>query len=173
MKITNNLSNNYFDYYKKALSINFNKKLILEDRKIYRGDFLAIVLINIVYLILEIVLILSIGKILNILNYCILLIGFYITLRIISRILLSLYRHSIGLIHTYEFDEKGLYDKSFFGIKFLFSWNSIKGIVIDKDIIVILTNNICYFILNKSCEEELIKVLKKYKKEELVIKEEV
>ena len=68
-------------------------------------------------------------------------------------------------------DKKGITNDAYYDIKMLFSWELIQAIVIKDHSITILTKTPCYFFFDIKYKEEIIKLLQKYEKEELLISE--
>ena len=66
-------------------------------------------------------------------------------------------------------DRHGITDESYYGIKMIFSWDKIKGIVIGKYTITFLTDTPCYFYFNIEEKEKIMKLLAKYNQKKKII----
>ena len=66
-------------------------------------------------------------------------------------------------------DRHGITDESYYGIKMIFSWDKITGVVIGKYTITFLTNTPCYFYFSISEKERIMKILSKYKQKQKII----
>lgn len=77
------------------------------------------------------------------------------------------------LVGSFKLSKEGLTDSTFKGIKILFEWQRIKMVIIKKYSIIILTDTPIYFFVNKEIESKLIKSLKKYKKDILIVRKDI
>lgn len=70
---------------------------------------------------------------------------------------------------TFFFDEEEIRNNSYMVIEMLFCWDKIKYIVVKKYSVIVLTDTPVFFFLNNDVKDELIKEIKKYKKDIEVI----
>lgn len=66
-------------------------------------------------------------------------------------------------------DEKGIVDESFYGIKMMFEWKKVKGIVVSKNTITILTDTPIYFYFDRSKHKDIIELAEKYNVQDKLI----
>ena len=71
--------------------------------------------------------------------------------------------------NTILIDKNGITDESYYGIKMIFNWSKIKGVVIGKRAITILTDTHIYFYFDISKKSEVIKAIEKYGNSDLII----
>lgn len=171
MKIESNVGNNYFKIYSESHGVAINKNKILKAKKSKCLNYFQMILI-----IFLSILILSILLIL--LNNCytlslsILFITFnivFISLSLLQIISTYFYRKSKKFNNSIIIDKEGITDNSFQGIKMVFSWDKIKGVVIKKYSITILTDTRCYFYFDISNKDDIIKSVNKYGSKDLII----
>lgn len=163
--------NNYFKTYNEARGVAQSKKKILKTKSSKCSNYLTSYIISIIFIILLITLI-SLTKSLCLFNLgCVLL-----SLEVIKDIFaitfdLVMYsrRKKMNLKSIITLDEEGLTDASFQGIKMIFNWNKIKGVVIKKYSITILTDTSCYFYFDISNKNNIIKALEKYASKDIII----
>ena len=66
-------------------------------------------------------------------------------------------------------DKNGITDESYHGIKMIFKWEKIIGIVISKYTVTILTDTPVYFYFNISKKDDVISAIEKYGDKEKII----
>ncbi len=171
MEIKSNMKKTYLRNYNEAKGIAVNKKRVLKHKTNKVPTYLTSVIITITLLLLCTI-IFSIIDTSNIFKYYFLIsLIIYITysiIRTISSILLK--KNQIDLINTITIDEEGITDKSFFKIKINISWDKIPAIVIKKHTVTFLTDTQLFFFFDINHKDEIIKLVKKYSKNTLIIK---
>ena len=170
MEIKSNMRKTYLRNYNEAKGIVVNKKRVLKYKTNKVPTYLTSALITITLLAICTILF-SIIDSSNIFKtiFLVLLIIYisYSILRTIASILLK--KNQIDLINTITIDENGITDKSFFKIKINLSWDKIKAVVIKKYTITFITDTQLYFFFDIKDKEEILKQVKKYSKETLII----
>lgn len=66
-------------------------------------------------------------------------------------------------------DKNGITDESYHGIKMIFEWEKIIGVVISKYTVTILTDTPVYFYFNISKKDDVISAIEKYGDKEKII----
>lgn len=171
MEIKSNMKKSYLKHYNEAKGIAVNKKRVLKYKTNKVPTYLASALITITLL--------SIGTILfsiidssNIFKtiFLVLLITYmsYSIIRTISSVLLK--KNQIDLINTIVIDEEGITDKSFFKIKINVSWDKIPAVVVKKHTVTFITDTKLFFFFDIKNKEEILKLVKKYSQNTLIIK---
>lgn len=163
---------NYFKTYNEAKGVVLSKKKILKSKS---PKYLNYLTRNIIVILLIIVLAVLIPFTTNIclisLIYILILLEVItISLAITNYVTLYLYRKKRNFKSIITLNKEGLTDTSFQGIKMIFSWDKIKGIVIKKYSITILTDTSCFFYLDIRNKKEIEKALDKYASKALIIK---
>lgn len=168
MEIKEETKKKTFRCYDEAMGVAINKKSVLKKKKpnvlSYSGTF---AFLSISYLLLSIFLshfkgyFCEMGS--QLLNFAAIL----FLCMIIIRVILYFSRKKCEVITT--IDKEGITDTSFYGMKLLINWEKIEAIVIKKYSITILTNTPILLYFDKSLEEKIIKGIKKYKKDILII----
>ena len=173
MKIETNISNNYLLCFSEARGIAMNKKRILNSKKNkYLTFFECKFIITIILCIISIFFTILSKKytylvLLSIVTLIITTIYIFITLVIICRT--YIFRKSHGFNNEILIDKDGITDTSFRGIKMIFSWKKITGIVIGKYTVTILTDTPCYFYFDISNKDKIIKAIEKYGEKKQII----
>lgn len=163
---------NYFKTYNEAKGVVLSKKKILKSKSPKCLNYLTR---NIIVILLIIVLAVLIPFTTNIclisLIYILILLEVItISLAITNYVTLYLYRKKRNFKSIITLNKEGLTDTSFQGIKMIFSWDKIKGIVIKKYSITILTDTSCFFYLDIRNKKDIEKALDKYASKDLIIK---
>lgn len=170
MEIKSNMKKTYLRNYNEAKGIVVNKKRVLKHKTNKVPTYLTSALITITLLSICTILF-SIIDSSNIFKtiFLVLLIIYisYSILRTIVSILLK--KNQIDLINTTTIDENGITDKSFFKIKINLSWDKIKAVVVKKYTVTFITDTQLYFFFDIKDKEEILKQVKKYSKETLII----
>ena len=170
MEIKSNMKKTYLRNYNEAKGIVVNKKRVLKHKKNKVPTYLTSALITITLLSICTILF-SIIDSSNIFKtiFLVLLITYisYSIIRTIGSILLK--KNQIDLINTITIDENGITDKSFFKIKINLSWDKIKAVVVKKYTVTFITDTQLYFFFDIKDKEEILKQVKKYSKETLII----
>lgn len=168
MKVKYDMTDNYFKCYNESQGIIVNKNEILRNHKFKLYSYIEKGFINIMLIL--IVLICSrlmfyligdnlISNILNVISFIFLIlmvlyfIMFYISYSVEKR------RKHVGYL---EIDAEGIKDYSEDGMIVGFSWSNIKGIVINKHTINILTDNSIYFFIDIKYKERLLIAIERY-----------
>lgn len=163
--------NNYFKTYNEARGVVLNKKKILRKRNSRCMNYLTRILLTLLFVLL-IVIMMSITKSLCLydLGVIILFIELVnIAFTLASNITFYVFRKKRNFTSTIVINEEGLIDTSFQGIKMIFSWDKIKGVVIKKYSITILTDTSCYFYFDIKSKEDILKAVEKYGSKDLII----
>lgn len=170
MEIKSNMKKTYLRNYNEAKGIVVNKKRVLKYKTNKVPTYLTSSLITITLLSICTILF-SIIDSSNIFKtiFLVLLIIYisYSIIRTIGSILLK--KNQIDLINTITIDENGITDKSFFKIKINLSWDKIKAVVVKKYTVTFITDTQLYFFFDIKDKEEILKQVKKYSKETLII----
>ena len=170
MEIKSNMKKTYLRNYNEAKGIVVNKKRVLKYKTNKVPTYLTSALITITLLSICTILF-SIIDSSNIFKtiFLVLLITYisYSIIRTIGSILLK--KNQIDLINTITIDENGITDKSFFKIKINLSWDKIKAVVVKKYTVTFITDTQLYFFFDIKDKEEILKQVKKYSKETLII----
>ena len=170
MEIKSNMKKTYLRNYNEAKGIVVNKKRVLKHKTNKVPTYLTSALITITLLSICTILF-SIIDSSNIFKtiFLVILITYisYSIIRTIGSILLK--KNQIDLINTITIDENGITDKSFFKIKINLSWDKIKAVVVKKYTVTFITDTQLYFFFDIKDKEEILKQVKKYSKETLII----
>lgn len=170
MEIKSNMKKTYLRNYNEAKGIVVNKKRVLKYKTNKVPTYLTSSLITITLLSICTILFSLIDSS-NIFKtiFLVLLITYisYSIIRTIGSILLK--KNQIDLINTITIDENGITDKSFFKIKINLSWDKIKAVVVKKYTVTFITDTQLYFFFDIKDKEEILKQVKKYSKETLII----
>lgn len=170
MEIKSNMKKTYLRNYNEAKGIVVNKKRVLKYKTNKVPTYLTSSLITITLLSICTILFSLIDSS-NIFKtiFLVLLITYisYSIIRAIGSILLK--KNQIDLINTITIDENGITDKSFFKIKINLSWDKIKAVVVKKYTVTFITDTQLYFFFDIKDKEEILKQVKKYSKETLII----
>lgn len=163
---------NYFKTYNEAKGVVLSKKKILKSKSPKCLNYLTRYIIVILLIIVLAVLIPFTTNIclISLIYILILLEVITISLAITNYVTLYLYRKKRNFKSIITLNKEGLTDTSFQGIKMIFSWDKIKGIVIKKYSITILTDTSCFFYLDIRNKKEIEKALDKYASKALIIK---
>lgn len=163
--------NNYFKTYNEARGVVLSKKKILKSQSSKCLNYLTRNII-IILLIIALIALLSLTTniyLINLIYLLILLEVITIVFAITNCIILYLYRKKKNFKSIITLNKEGLTDTSFQGIKMIFSWDKIKGIVIKKYSITILTDTSCFFYFDITSKKEIIAALEKYGNKDLII----
>lgn len=173
MKLDVEIKDNFVGCYDEARGIAVHKEDILNKNKSRCPSYVEGKLLNFALMFL-ISVILSMGV-----YYCWLLYPIVIMLIIISVVylgssLVEIYRahkrkKKMGFKSSILVDKEGLTDESYYGIKMVFNHSLIKGIVVGKYTVTVLTDTPCYFYFPISKKAEVVKAFKKYNKNVKVI----
>jgi NhaP-type Na+/H+ or K+/H+ antiporter len=172
MKIKSNLSINFFTIYGEAKGIARSKKRIIRTRsKIYLNYYLELFLKLFIFMIIGYYFLYSKDQIISLFAFVFLVVVVSITIiKLINVVSVYEYKYKHNFISTITIDERGIIDESFYGIKMLFKWNKILGVVVDKHCAVILTDTPVYFYFNRKDSNKIIKAIERYHKSTIVIK---
>ncbi len=172
MKITFDPNKSYFKCFDESRGVAMNKKYVLKNKK-------ANVFTYTDYMFCIILLSFCLGAV------CLFMNNHYKFALSASFVFFGLLFLSVSLISTYYmchyrrkssqleilFDKEGITNCSYYGIKMMFSWDKIEAIVLKKNSATILTDTPVYFYFDKEQEEKLLKIVKKYKKDILIIED--
>ena len=168
MKIENDFSQNFFKCFNEAQGVATAKRIILKSKNINVTTYLENLFLISILLLLFGVLFLTINNkiIFFLFIFADLLNLFLHTIYISERVI-----NKNNLKGNTIINEKGIINDSYKNIEMHFSWDLVQAVVIKKYSITILTKTPCFFFFDISKEEEIKKLLKKYKKENLIIEE--
>ena len=168
MKIENDFSQNFFKCFNEAQGVATAKRIILKSKNINVTTYLENLFLISILLLLFGVLFLTIN---NKIIFCLFIFAdllniFLHTIYISERVI-----NKNNLKGNTIINEKGIINDSYKDIEMHFSWDLVQAVVIKKYSITILTKTPCFFFFDISKEKEIRKLLKKYKKENLIIEE--
>lgn len=169
MEIKTNMKKSYLRNYNEAKGIAVNKKRVLKHKTNKVPTYLTSVLITITLLsicttLFSIIDSSNIFKLFFLISLII-----YISYSILRTIWSVNFKKKQEFLNTIIIDENGITDSSFYNIKININWNKITAIVIKKYTITFITDTHLYFFFDISKKEEILKLVKKYSKENLVI----
>lgn len=164
MKIETNLNNNFLKIYDESRSVAIHRKEIIKNKKANALTFSTEVLL----IFTSILLISLIVKNCKIIFMTLGII--YLITNIIRFISSYKFRKKQNFKNEIIIDEKGITDlSSFKNVEILFKWAKIKAIVIKKYSVTLLMDSNIYFYFDIKEKEKIIKEVKKYKKDILII----
>jgi len=166
MKIGSCLSKNIYKCYSEARGIAQNKRIVLKKRKSKTVTFLQTSIIN-SFLLLVIILCFVLYYNLSFLFLLLSLLPL-----LFNHIYIFFYLRKVKNHRKFSFnvfDEEGIHDDSFYGIKMIFPWKKIKGIVVGKYSIVVLTDTPCYFYYGIDSKNDILKAVDLYSKKKKII----
>ena len=172
MKIKSDLSINFFTIYGEARGIARNKKRIIRTKKKkYINYYLELLIKMLSLLIVGYFFFYSKDQLISLLAF-IFLVGVLVVYLIKFLAIISIYEYKYkhNFINTITINERGILDESFYGIKMLFKWSKITGVVVGNKSVVILTDTPIYFYFNKKDARKILKTINEYHKNTLVIK---
>lgn len=169
MEIKTNMKKSYLRNYNEAKGIAVNKKRVLKHKTNKVPTYLTSALITIALLsictfIFSIIDSSNIFKLFFLISLII-----YISYSILRTIWSVNFKKKQDFLNTIIIDENGITDSSFYNIKININWDKITAIVIKKYTITFITDTHLYFFFDISKKEEILKLVKKYSKENLVI----
>ena len=174
MKIETDISKKFFSRFDEARGIALHKKSVLKNKNpktlsYTKGSLLIIILLFILSIVFA--LFCRFNWRLFFLPCLTYLIAIIYLIYVVSIIIETYnFRKKLQFKNTIIIDENGITDKSYKKIKMIFSWNKIKGIVIGKYTITVLTDTPVYFYFDISKKDDVIKAIEKYGKKNLIIK---
>ena len=164
MKIETNLNNNFFKIYDESRSVAIHRKEIIKNKKANALTFSIEVLLVFTIILLISLIIKKYGIIFMTLSFI------YLMTNIIRFISSYKFRKKQNFKNEIIIDEKGITDlSSFKNVEILFKWAKIKAIVIKKYSVTLLMDSNIYFYFDIKEKEKIIKEVKKYKKDILII----
>ena len=164
MKIETNLNNNFFKIYDESRSVAIHRKEIIKNKKANALTFSTEVLLVFTIILLISLIIKKYGIIFMTLSFI------YLMTNIIRFISSYKFRKKQNFKNEIIIDEKGITDlSSFKNVEILFKWAKIKAIVIKKYSVTLLMDSKIYFYFDIKEKEKIIKEVKKYKKDILII----
>ena len=164
MKIETNLNNNFFKIYDESRSVAIHRKEIIKNKKANALTFSTEVLLVFTIILLISLIIKKYGIIFMTLSFI------YLMTNIIRFISSYKFRKKQNFKNEIIIDEKGITDlSSFKNVEILFKWAKIKAIVIKKYSVTLLMDSNIYFYFDIKEKEKIIKEVKKYKKDILII----
>ena len=164
MKIETNLNNNFFKIYDESRSVAIHRKEIIKNKKANALTFSTEVLLVFTIILLISLIIKKNGILFMTLSFI------YLMTNIIRFISSYKFRKKQNLKNEIIIDEKGITDlSSFKNVEILFKWAKIKAIVIKKYSVTLLMDSNIYFYFDIKEKEKIIKEVKKYKKDILII----
>ena len=172
MKIKSNLLNNFFTIYGDAKGIARNKKIIAKTKGIiYINYYLELFIRFIALMVIGYYFFYSKNQLISLFAFVFLVvtISLYIV-KILSIFIVYEQKYKNDFISSVTIDERGIIDESFYGIKMLFKWNKIVGVIVGKHSVVILTDTPIYFFFSKRDSKKIIKTIERYHKNTMIIK---
>lgn len=173
MKIESDVSKNYFLRFNEARGIVLHQKVVLKEKKSKVLSYIpSKLLMFCLFLVIGILVIYlcQFNFYLFTVGFWIILFGVFYLLAALAAIISSYYfRKNRNFRNTNLIDKVGIYDESFYGIRMLFKWDKIKGVVVGKYSVVILTDTPVYFYFDISKKEDILKCVHKYGKKDLII----
>lgn len=168
MEIKEEIKEKNFRCYDEAMGVAINKKSVLKKRKAntlsYSGTF---AFLSISYFLLSIFLSHFNGYFCEVGSQLLTFAAILFLCMIIIRVIHYFKRKKCEVVTIINKD--GITDTSFYGMKLLINWEKIEAVVIKKHSITILTNTPIILYFDKSLEEKIIKCVKKYKKDIVII----
>lgn len=174
MKIDTSISKNYFTLFDESRGVAIHKKSILKRRKSNTLSYLQGKLIVFILLFILDIFFAFLCRF-NCYMVCFTCLTYLITLvylfcTVINIIGIYKFRKKQQFSNTILIDKNGITDESYFGIKMIFRWEKITGVVIGKYTVTILTDTPIYFYFDISKKKEVIKAVEKYGNKDLIIK---
>lgn len=164
MKIETNLNNNFFKIYDESRAVAIHRKEIIKTKKANALTYSTEVLLVFTIILLISLIAKEFKTIFIILNFI------YLMTNIIRFISSYKFRKKQNFKNEIIIDEKGITDlSSFKNVEILFKWAKIKAIVIKKYSVTLLMDSNIYFYFDIKEKEKIIKEVKKYKKDILII----
>lgn len=173
MKIDTNITNKFFSRFDEARGIALHKKEILKKRKnkslsysqrklmgfivLFGFSFIFMALANFHWLFLK----------LSFAMY--ILANVYIIHALVTVVTIYNFRFRQDFKSEILLDKNGITDESYYGIKMIFKWDKVLGIVIGKYTVTIITDSPCYFYFDISKKDEVLKAINKYADKKLII----
>ena len=171
MKIKYDMTKNYFKYYNESQGILLSKDEILKKPKsrLYSYTERGIINLLLIFLFAIISRILYYFNINNVitkvLNIMLILASIFLVLYFVIFYIGYFVENRKKHIGNLEIDADGIRDLSDSGMVVGFSWNNIKGIVIKKHTINIITDNSIYFFIDITYKERLLIAIERYNKD--------
>ena len=163
MEITSNLKNNLFKCFNEARGVAINRHKILKTKKLNKLNYYEFILLMLIFtMIISTILLINNFLIASFTLYGLTL--FTLILNISTYISMYRYRKKLNFQNTILINEEGITDTSFMGIKMIFNWSKILGLVIKKNTLVILTDTYVYFYFPLESKPQIMSALKKYQK---------
>ena len=172
MKISFDRNKNYFKCYDEARGVAMNKEYILKTRKLNLFNYTDYMCMIFCILLCVSMSIMCIGKydakVLGILFIALDII--FLTITVVSTYYMYICRKKSPILDVI-IDKEGITNFSFYNIKMVFNWDKIKAIVVKKNSVTILTDTPIYLYFDKSKENKVIREIKKYKPEIIILKQ--
>ena len=175
MKIKCDLSKNYLAIYNEILNVARHRKQIIKKGRANKLNFLPHLLLNFFFWFILATIIYFLTKpcgscstlFFSLIMFFDLI---YLVLELIRFTAIRYYRHTKCFKGECILDEDGLTNDSYYDIKITFKWSKIKAVVIKKYSVTILTDTPFYFYFDIDCKDNILKCVKKYSKDTLIIK---
>lgn len=171
MEIKSNLKNNYLKIYNEARGVVINRSLVLK-RKNARclGYFQMVALLFCLFVVMTIAVYFGVNRWVF---YFLLVVDFLILLIPIIRTIWNYrWKKANNFENTILIDKDGITDKSFKGIKITIGWDKIRGIVVKKYSLTIITKTSIYFYFDAKEQDKILKECLKYIKSFEIIKQD-
>lgn len=166
MKVSTNMSKNFFSCFDESKGISLQKQKLLKSNSYRFCSYMRKKLLILIFLFLlaTILLLFSCCYMpIILLSWIISFIGLGYFIYFLTTVMTSYhYRKNQQFQNTILIDKNGITDESYYGIKMIFSWNKILGIVVGKRTIVILTDTPVYFYFDLSKKDEILTSVHKY-----------
>ena len=166
MKIETDISNDFFHCFDEARGVAQHKAKILQTKSARPLSYLQGKIVTVCILLLMSAVLLFLGCI-NIrfitASWLIIILAIIYLLHALATIIVI---HNIRKKQNFKnsiiIDKNGITDESYYGIKMIFSWDKIKGFIVGKYTVTILTDTPIYFYFNISKKDEILKAIEKY-----------
>lgn len=161
MEIKSNLKNNYFKIYNEARGVMINRSLVLKRKSTKCLGYLEMVmLLFILFAIMTVAVYFGVNRWLF---YVLLIVDLFIVLIPVLRTIWNYkWKKANNFKNTILIDKDGITDKSFKGIKITIGWDKVRGIVVKKYSLTIITKTSIYFYFDAKEQDIILKECLKY-----------
>ncbi len=172
MKISCDISQNYFNCYSESKGVAVHRQSILKKKKPNRLNYYTEILIAcLAILIISFLLTLTKDMFWWLFASLLALIDIiFLFIIIFNFLFVFTFRHKQKFKNTIILDDNGLTYTSVYNIKVNFAKEKLQALVIKKHTVTILTDTPCYFYFDINTKEKILEALKKYKYKTMIIK---
>lgn len=173
MIVRTNIYNNFFACFDEARGIAMHRDSVISNHKSKCLSYMETKLFSFIIMLVLCLLLSFLGcfacsfKLLSQILYTFACLYFAVALITILRV--YNYRKFQRFESSVVIDRHGITDESYYGIKMIFSWDKIKGVVVGKNTVVFLTDTPCYFYFNITELEKIVKLLTRYGQKRKII----